>query len=890
LGKTACWQARAGDNEGALETLKRTTAFYESLRDDRDTQHRFLPYLIQFKATAGDVDGAFALIDQLAADETLDSVKKHDLSAFSIYNIIIYINYSDLDSAKQILDRATRILLVEFDVRHLISQTALSELIRMRARIGDFAGAVEAGKMLVDAPKADMKTINPPVEVLVQLALARFKSGDRAGGQATLIEAREMVNLDGDYMNKSSYLWGIAQAHIEIGDIDTAFRCISDMAEGTRHVALPQIASAQARSGDRLAAGATLRRAIRDAEFHREHPELPIFEGPIPVEPGVDRQAQLIASVSASIAGLQAQVGNIETALTTADSLVRPAWRAEAIRRIAAAQAASGDAQGVLTWARKRNSPDDRSAIVRGLAQGVAEYKKQSAKTEPIPKTQSARDPSKFSPKPKPDEKPVRGKLRDQARAALGGPVDAVVTIAEAQFHIGDIEGVKETLEDVVAQRAEIQDANSLIVAGRILAKAGDRDSARELFKAAARAVGAQKRRPDRGTLAQFSRVIQEQVSISDLGAANEALATANTIFESMSRDHFNQLQSLDAIVSARALAGEADGAFQLIENLTTDPDVDARGQHSLTIAALREIARTIPVADPRYARSVLVRASLLAEGHLDAERGTGYSLLGDLALARAIVGDFEGAREAERRWGSDAEPALSGKVLVLTGVALAYQTAGDILSAKRVLTQAFDMAKHLVGDSGQANMIEQLTLVHLKIGDVAGALRCVAAMPRGSKWYVLSEVGLLQDRSGQVETAKESYRLAIEDAKFRRQNRDAPGDEPPIEREPGVDPEQQRDAGIAAQIAEIQARAGDIDKALMTADSVPLEGWRLGALTRIAAAQAVSGNAQGVFAWAEQRDTPQEREAAFRGLARGLSEFKRFSTESARKAVTPKP
>jgi tetratricopeptide (TPR) repeat protein len=185
------------------------------------------------------------------------------------------------------------------------------------------------------------------------IAVARWKLGEREAARQSFRQALELT----DTMNQ--HLVPYAQA--EAGDIEGALETASLITAGGRAQALGSIAELQARGGD--IAGAVETAAALADDWVK-------------------------AGTLARIGAEQARLGDARSALATferaievarlisADTFGTPS-RASSFARIARERARSGDALGAFLWACAEESPFLRAHILVGVAEGVAERRRE---------------------------------------------------------------------------------------------------------------------------------------------------------------------------------------------------------------------------------------------------------------------------------------------------------------------------------------------------------------------------------------------------------------------------------------------------------------------------------------------------------------------------------
>lgn len=253
-----------------------------------------------------------------------------------------------------------------------------------------------------------------PTGPLVSLALAQKRAGDWAGATATIEKARELSDQQADANERIWILRNLVDMHAETGEIATALEIAMQMPAGQeRDIALQRVAGAQARSGAILEARDTAalimqleskaltymmlaQEQVSKGDFLGAAESLERIADPklrakwivwtaLAFERGnqaswallwIDRARGLVTSNHLEMdpefygwmATVQANAGDLSSALDAARTITEQRVRADAISHVAYSQAANGDLRGALAWAAIERNPRDRAEAFVGLA------------------------------------------------------------------------------------------------------------------------------------------------------------------------------------------------------------------------------------------------------------------------------------------------------------------------------------------------------------------------------------------------------------------------------------------------------------------------------------------------------------------------------------------
>ena len=335
LRNIALVQAKGGDLKGALETA-------ETIADEK-IKAQALRSIAAARAEAGDREGAL---------QTAAGIRDPYLRAGAFRKIAV--------SAPILRDRA--------DARDILRQAL------------DAAMTIQGENEKADA--------------LGGITLAYVEAGDLPGAARTAAMIEGVFSAkplpDVAVTTKAEALRAIAVAQARVGDSQGALQTVGSMANPYMQAsALAEIAVIQAGRGDRIAAGATLRKAAQVASAIREiFSKGPALLGVAQAQARVGdraaaaktfRLARQTVRVSdderyktdalMDLAMVQSGVGDFSGAVETADGIQDVYAKAHAWRVIATAQ--GGNREQMLSWLAKDGSPVKKAYAFLGMAEGL---------------------------------------------------------------------------------------------------------------------------------------------------------------------------------------------------------------------------------------------------------------------------------------------------------------------------------------------------------------------------------------------------------------------------------------------------------------------------------------------------------------------------------------
>jgi tetratricopeptide (TPR) repeat protein len=341
-----------GAHDKALQAARQADINQAASGNSRDDE-LVVPEVAAAHAAAGDIEGAFKILDGVAVSARHPRIKQVIITR-ALGKIAQAVDTADRATARSVLDRVRRRLddVPNDDTKY----AALIELPRALARIGDVEGAMQAARL---NPRTD-----GAVYAMNLIAGVQNQAGDREGARKTLRQAYETARQDAGESAQFGRLPQVASGMIDSGDLADAWRCVEDMKPGDRSEILAKIASAQKKRGDPEEAAKTFRRALVDARSRHG------------IQPRSD-------DIPKAIAKVQAMMGDYDAARKTTDAISDPIQRVFALARVVRAQAAGGDARGALEWCRKRELPPRSQNPLEDVIQGIGDFVDSQAKHTP---------------------------------------------------------------------------------------------------------------------------------------------------------------------------------------------------------------------------------------------------------------------------------------------------------------------------------------------------------------------------------------------------------------------------------------------------------------------------------------------------------------------------
>ncbi len=372
---TAEAQAHIGDVPGALKTA----VSVGNLRGKAEAFRNIA--LVQTKG--GDLKGALDTADTIADEK----IKAQTLRGIAAARAEAGDREGALQTAAGIRDP-------------YLKAAALRKIAVAPAILKDRAAALDILKQALDSAGA-IQGETEKADALGGITMAFLAAGDVNGAFrtsaliASAFAGKPLPEVAAT--TRSEVLRAIAIAQAQAGDSQRAFQTVGTIAVPYMQAsALAEIAVIQAERGDRIAAGATLRRALQVAAAIRE------FSAKAPALLGVAqaqaktgdraaavktfRQARQTVRVSdderyktdalLDLAMVQSGAGDFSGAVETADGIQDIYARAHAWRVVASAQGGRGNREQVLSWLARDGAPAKKAYALLGVAEGLLQGKR----------------------------------------------------------------------------------------------------------------------------------------------------------------------------------------------------------------------------------------------------------------------------------------------------------------------------------------------------------------------------------------------------------------------------------------------------------------------------------------------------------------------------------
>jgi hypothetical protein len=399
---------------------------------------------------------------------------------------------------------------------------------------------------------------------------------------------------------------------------------------------------------------------------------------------------------------------------------------------------------------------------------------------------------------------------------------DVLMRIARVQGETGEPAGARKTRQAALEVARGLADGRPKVRAltGLALAQAeaGDRGAMSQTMRQVEQAAAAIPDAHEKGNA--LVQLVRAQAHLGDYAGGLRTAADSGDFRASALGLFAAALRTADRPAARKALAQ----AFDLAKDTASLPDrsraLTAIAGAQVKVGDLAGALRTADALDDRWKATVL----------------------GAIASAQAGAGDVAGAL---RTAGAIGPPEARANALL--AVAVAQGKAGDGAAARATLQDVRRLADALPKDSAvrgrgpagrspgaprQSQLRERLAIAQVRLGDVSGARQTAAAIDSElEKARALLEIGTAQTAAGKRAEALQTLRDAARAAQHAG-GADGPGG-----------------AATLRQIAEQQAKAGDIPEALRTTASIPTDQERDTARAEIMPAQAAAGDVKGALA-----------------------------------------
>jgi beta-lactamase regulating signal transducer with metallopeptidase domain len=908
LAGIAIAQAEIGDRDGALETLRRAREVGQE-RDDPGERLRMLaviareytrlgardearavvpeaarlaearggtsalPAVAGVHVAAGDVDGAFHLLD-----ERIRPLPGTPRWAYAEALVAILRSAGPLppEIAGDAIDRSRR----ELDgpatagPEFLSPRLALLGVLAQQGRVAEarrVADALDTGDDRGDGEAPP----SPVVTALSIIARALIHDAGRpADARPVLRDAHARARLRDERIGRTDLLNMVGRMCISAGDLDAARAIADDLLPGRRYDLLAGVAAAQLAAGAADAAAEAIRLALADAEIARATPPRPGVDAPWSRNPPLPGEPRRQAEIARAVARLHALAGRFDEAHRLAGAVPDAGIRAAAVADVARLQAAAGAGEAALAWVKTLKDVPLSTLILPALLRGLAERAEAQAKPAAAP----------AAPKGNEARPADADETRRAARAvgeALGAAPPAgplahanLIRAARWQAQIGEGEAARATLRraaEVAARPApdappggpplpeglRVSTAQALAEVAHAQIGLGDRDAARETL---IRARDARGREADpRRRFRTLARIALGFHRLGDRDAAR-ALAAEAPALDGMAlamagMDERTAAAVLAVQVALQYAAGDVEAPARYFEAVDRDVrDEWARAYFTgAAVGELASIARDYP--DRQAARALLEQLTR----RIDRPKGTALDDFAWFYLSRAwlALGDFDRALAAARRIDfapaegdapvSDRDARVQGEVNMLTEVAEAQRAAGNAPAALRTLREAGEAARDLP-EFLRTGWMDGIFLQMAAAGDPDAAVEYARGRPPGHRYSVLGKVAQAHRKAGRADEAARFEREALADAEA------ALADPPRIDAS-GVEPRKATRSDreyrqlTVAHVARLQAELGHFDEARRAIESIEDPALR-GAAYDVARLQAAAGQPEAALAW----------------------------------------
>ena len=429
----------------------------------------------------------------------------------------------------------------------------------------------------------------------------------------------------------------------------------------------------------------------------------------------------------------------------------------------------------------------------------------------------------------------------------------ALMTIATAQAKAGDLEGARATFADAALEAGGkfggAASSTSLANVGLSQAEAGLVEAKQTLQVARGSLPGIiGDFDPDHWTVMMFGRIIRGQARIGDREEARKTADLLLIFVKSFIRgSKISNARDVVAaeVAAALASAGDFDAAFSWSEKVENRGNV--LGEIALAASSYldREVARRfVREAAERHGRIELPERSYLG--------------LGALAEAQARIGEVDAAKRTAKVSGGGPfgdEPEMTAlRVEALCRVSGVESKAGDLVGARQTLRDAVGLLDAGPRTGGRSGRYRRIARGQMAVGDLDGATRSFEAT-KGRNPEDLALLARAQAARGEHAEARATFGRALGEVDRLVAERTTPDSE-------------------LAELAEVQAMAGDVPGALKAARAIFDETRRAWAAERVVAARAMAGDVAGALKLVQEDfKSPEERRGAVAGLGMGVAE-----------------
>ncbi len=356
MGKIAAALTKAGDQVGADRTLQEAI---QASRDVRGMRLDCLWLIAEDLAEAGDVPGALRIAGAMPETDskgrTLGSIARIQALAGDIRGA-----FSTASTIRDTSRKAMAFSLIATVLAERGNRIAAAKACRLARRA---AAGIRSGPrkdydivsiVTLIAAAGDMRgalrmlaAVRTPYEracAFSVIANVQIKAGDRAAAASSLRRGLRVIAGMRSGGDKAHALGIYAEEQAEAGNVEEAIQIAAGLqSRAAKEWTLERIAAIRAQAGD-----------------------VPGALGTVAVLK--DRQKTYALG---EIAIAQAIAGKTRGALQTALSIRDDAWKASAVRYVAAAQAKMGDANSLVAWRSRQTAPVLKASVLLGVAGGM---------------------------------------------------------------------------------------------------------------------------------------------------------------------------------------------------------------------------------------------------------------------------------------------------------------------------------------------------------------------------------------------------------------------------------------------------------------------------------------------------------------------------------------
>ena len=445
-------------------------------------------------------------------------------------------------------------------------------------------------------------------------------------------------------------------------------------------------------------------------------------------------------SAFSGIASAQAQLGNIESALATAQSIElnygSKDYRNKAFHNIALAQVELGNIKGALATV--------------GSIERVSEQHAFTLRDIALAQVESGNLDDAFVIAQNIAPVQVESGNTPQARFAalinISGQhsrATALECITSAQAQSGDISGAFATAQ-IIKRISDASDLRAFALRD-YMAKSRMEDIDRSLANAILKIVSAQ----------------------AEMGEIDGALATAQKIHRATA----HRATILGRIALAQAKSEDIDGAFATARNIDdcdwVFPNIALEQAKSGDVNGALATAREIPDMN---ARATLLRDLALAQVEAGDKQSARNIFAEALSIFQANVGDKQSTQSA---W--DHVCSAHSRVKSLSAIALGQAKAGDKCSARSTFAEALSITRNISANyieitCDRADIFCSIALAQVEAKEQQAARDTIAAALLAAKTIantsvharVLCDIARVQAQMGDAQLARDTFVVAL--------------------------------------------------------------------------------------------------------------------------------